>query len=67
MCVVSVVLIYSYNVCYLDVINRQLSEVCSNHSHRVSKGEGGGGELLWYWNWRYHTQCNTCCFLIAAL
>ena len=36
---------------------------CISNLNRA-KGEGGGGELLWYWNWRYHSSA--CTIALAA-
>ena len=56
LCVVTVVLIYSNNCAiWILLTNNNCEGLFGSFTPSVkAKGEGGGGELLWYWNWRYH-------------
>ena len=58
LCVVTVVLIYSNNCdIWILLTNNNCEGLFGSFTPSVkAKGEGGGGELLWYWNWRYHTK-----------
>ena len=58
---VTVVLIYSNNCAiWILLTNNNCEGLFGSFTPSVkAKGEGGGGELLWYWNWRYHRRLFT--------
>ena len=68
LCVVTVVLIYSNNCdIWILLTNNNCEGLFGSFTPSVkAKGEGGGGELLWYWNWRYHIWWQRCCWTTAV-